>query len=319
MKMLITGASGLLGAHLVAALSGRHQVVGIDRHPWWGDQPADVRVADLSTPGLIQETVAGFAPDVAIHCAGLVSVDACERNPDRAYACNAGVTRILAAALPPGCLLVYIATDGIFKGDAPFASEEQPPCPRTVYGRSKLHGEWEVALASRQHLIVRTNFYGWSSGRKQTAAEWLYHVLESGESVTLFTDFFYTPIYVVDFVKRLDLLIEGGHRGIVHLAGRDRVSKAQFATWLAEAARLSLLQVRWGSVDDASLVAPRPKDMSLSSEQFRRLTGVNVPGCLAGLRRFLADRHRPLSARFDGWRQRTRGGARVLQAPGAER
>ena len=315
MKVLVTGASGLLGGHLVAALSGRHQVVGIDRHPWWGDRPADVRVADLGAPGVIADMVPALGPDVVIHCAGLVSVDACERDPALAYACNAGVTRTLARALRPECLFVYIATDGIFNGDAPFATEEQLPCPRTVYGRSKLQGEWEVALACRRHLIVRTNFYGWSSGRKQTAAEWLYRVLESGEAATLFTDFFYTPMYVVDFVERLQLLIEGGHRGIVHLAGRDRVSKAQFATLLAEAAGLSLEHVRWGSVEDAPLAAARPKDMSLSSEHFRRLTGANLPGCRAGLRRFVADRHCPLSARVEGRRELGRARRQVLRAP----
>lgn len=315
MKILVTGASGLLGAHLMAVLSRRHEVVGVDRHPWWGDRSADVRLADLTEPQAVADVVASVAPDVVVHCAGLVSVDACERDPGLAYRSNAGITGTLARSVAPDCLFVYIATDGIFKGDAPFATEEQLPCPRTVYGRSKLQGEWEVMLAARSHLIVRTNFYGWSSGRKQTAAEWLYHVLESGEAATLFTDFFYTPMYVVDFVERLELLIQGGHRGIVHLAGRDRVSKAQFARLLAEVAGLSLEHVRWGSVDDAPLAAARPKDMSLSSEHFRRLTGANLPGCLSGLRRFVADRHRPLSGRFDG--TPVRGRRQVLQAPRA--
>jgi dTDP-4-dehydrorhamnose reductase len=300
----------------MAALSRRHNVVGIDRHPWWGDRPANVLVGDLTTPGFVADTVATVVPDILIHCAGMVSVDACEQNPALAYACNMDITRRVARAVAPHCLVVYITTDGIFKGETPFATEEQLPCPRTVYGRSKLHGEWEVELATKNYLIIRTNFYGWSSGRKQTAAEWLYHALDTGQSIMLFDDFFFTPIYVVDFVVRLVLLIESGHRGIFHLCGKDRVSKGEFATLMAKAAGLSLENVRWGSIDDAHLAAPRPKDMSLSSERFRRITGVDVPGCMAGLLRFVADRQRPLSARFDGWEDRDHLEAAALKARG---
>jgi dTDP-4-dehydrorhamnose reductase len=185
----------------------------------------------------------------------------------------------------------------VFKGDRPNASEAELPCPRTVYARSKLHGEWDVALASEDHLIVRTNFYGWSSGRKQTAAEWLYQSLASGAPITLFDDFFFSPIYVVDLVQRLVALIESGHRGLLHLAGAERVSKYQFGALMAEAAGFSMAHVTQGSIDAAKLAAPRPKDMSLSSRRFSEMTGMELPGCAQGLRRFLDDRRRPLSER----------------------
>lgn len=299
MKVLVTGACGLLGAHLTAMLSRRHQVVGIDRHPWWGERPAEVLLGDLETPGFIGDVVASVAPDILIHCAALANVDACEQDPARAYACNAEVTRLLASAAPPQCLVVYVTTDGIFAGDTPYATEETLACPRTVYGCSKLHGEWHVMHAAKNHLIVRTNFYGWSSGRKQTSAEWIYRALESRQPITLFDDFFFTPIYVVDFVARLKLLIEKKYRGIFHLCGKERVSKYRFGSLMAKAAGLSMEFVRRGSIDDGSLVATRPRDMSLSSERFRRVVGVDVPVCMPGLRRFLADRERSLEERLE--------------------
>lgn len=303
MKVLITGACGLLGAHLMAALSCRHEVVGVDRHPWWGEQPAEVLLGELGTPGFIRDAVASVAPDILIHCAAMVNVDACERDPAMAYACNADITRNIAHAVPAHCLLVYITTDGIFVGDTPFAGEELLPCPRTVYGRSKLHGEWDIKLATSNHLIVRTNFYGWSSGRKQTSAEWLYHALETEQGIVLFDDFFFTPIYVVDFVRRLNLLIDGGHLGTFHLCGKERVSKYEFGSLVAKAAGFSMKHIRRGSIHDSRLLAPRPADMSLDSERFRKATGVDVPGCVPGLRSFLMDRTRLLSARFDGFEE----------------
>lgn len=299
LKFLITGACGLLGAHLVAALSRGHEVFGTDRHPWWGDRPAAVIQGDLGAPGFVTDLVASVVPDVIIHCAAMVSVDACEETRALAYAGNADVTRIVAHAAPPGSLVVYVTTDGIFKGDTPFATEAQLPCPRTVYGRSKLHGEWEVQQATDNHLIVRTNFYGWSSGLKQTSAEWLYHALETGDEATLFEDFFFTPIYVVHFVERLRLLIDGGHRGIIHLCGKDRISKYEFGMRMAEVAGFPTANIRCGSIEKATLKAPRPRDMSLSCERYRGLVGRDVPSCREGLRRFIADHGRPLSVRFD--------------------
>jgi len=297
MKIIVTGACGLLGAHLMAACSRRHDVLGIDRHPWWGDQAFTVVAGDIAAPGVLADAMARFVPEVLIHCAAMVNVDACEQDPDQAYAGNAGLTRKVVRAAPPGCLIVYVSTDSVFKGDEPYAREEHIPCPRTVYARSKLQGEWEVAQATGHHLILRTNFYGWSSGRKKTFAEWLYNALVARQPITLFDDFFFTPIYVVDFVERLIHLIEGGYRGTFHLAGRDRVSKYEFGMFMAKVASLSVDQVRRGLLEQAGLRAPRPKDMSLKSEQFERMTGIPVPRCLSGLERFIADQHRPLSAR----------------------
>ena len=257
-NVLITGACGLLGAHLVAMLSRRYDVVGVDRHPWWGDEPQAVRLGDLEAPQFLRDTVEATAPSILIHCAALANVDACEQDPAQAYTRNATLTRQLVRAVPASCLVVYLSTDGVFQGDTPFAREEDAPCPRTVYGRSKLQGEREVALATRNHLIVRTNFYGWSSGRKRTAGEWLYHALEAQQPVTLFTDFFFTPIYVVDFVERLIHLLEHPYRGLIHVAGRDRLSKHLFGMLMAEAGGFSTEAVRPGSLDPPSGHGLRP-------------------------------------------------------------
>jgi dTDP-4-dehydrorhamnose reductase len=300
LKILVTGASGLLGAHLMAGLSRNQDVVGIDRHPWWGTCPLPLVHGDLSDPDFLPEVIERERPDVLMHCAANVSVDACEEDPVRAYTDNADLTRRVARAAPRECRVVYITTDGIFKGDSAFVDESELPCPRTVYARSKLQGEWEVQLATDNHLIVRTNFYGWSSGRKSTSAEWLYRALARQEPVTLFDDFYFTPLYVVDLVERLQAALEVGLRGIVHLCGADRVSKHEFGILLASVAGFRPDQIRRGSIRDAALSAPRPPDMSLSSEKFRRASGMGVPPCRAGLQRFVRDRARSLESRFVG-------------------
>src|SRR5438046_500341 len=155
MKVLVTGACGLLGSHLSMRLSTRHQVTGIDRHPWWGDRPVEVLQGDLQDNAFLDTVINTFIPDVLIHCAALVDVDACEKNPDIAYQMNAGLTQNLVARVPAHCLFVYISTDAVFSGDSRYWTEDQTPEPSNTYSRSKLQGEMETRKASK-YLIVRT-------------------------------------------------------------------------------------------------------------------------------------------------------------------
>ena len=298
MRLVVTGASGQLGAHLMAGLSSRHTVVGLDRHRWWGTRPFEILQGDLLSPGFVESSIAAVSPEVIVHCAAMIDVDACERCPADADRMNGELTRRVARAAGPDCLVVYATTDGIFRGDQPFQTEQDLPCPRTVYGRSKLRGEWEVQIATANHLIIRTNFFGWTSGRKTSSAEWLYRALVEEQPLTAFDDFFFTPIYVVDLVERIGLLIETGRQGLFHVCGRDRLSKYEFVMRLAAAAALPTERVRRGSILEAGLAADRPRDMSLSSDYFRRTTGLDAPGCDQGLASFVRHRGVALEERF---------------------
>lgn len=298
MRILITGACGLLGAHLAAHLASSHEVIGLDRNPWWGKRPLQVRPGDLAQPGWIESQIKELKLAWVIHCAALANVDRCEQEPALAEQMNSEMTRRIARTVQGPTRILYISTDGVFHGDRPFAFESWAPTPRTVYGRTKRQGELAVEQHAPDHLIVRTNFYGWSSGRKKTAGEWLEEALRERKEITLFHDFYFTPLYVVDLVERLKALMESGLRGTFHLAGKDRVSKYEFGSRLAECAGYSMDHVRRGSIDDAGFPAPRPKDMSLSSERFEQLTGIPASGCDEGIRRFITQRGVCLEERF---------------------
>lgn len=294
----MTGACGLLGAHLLECLSSRHSAVGTDRNPWWGGSPQNLLTGDLQDPVFLKKIIREVAPEVLFHCAALTDLEACERDPQAAHAINARLPQSILSLLPPGCLFVYISTDAVFGGMRPMAGEEDAPSPCNAYGRSKQEGEELVRKGWTDALVIRTNFYGWSSGRKKTFAEWLWGALERGEPITLFEDFFFSPIYVADLAERLEILMGKGQRGLVHLGGRDRVSKSGFGMRLAELAGFPTTHVRTGSVKDSILAAPRGGDLSLDSSRFFRLTGSQVPSCLDGLHRFVRDKNSPLGLRF---------------------
>lgn len=290
MRILVTGACGLLGSHLLSFLSGRHETAGIDRHPWWGDDSVQLLQGELEDLSFVRKTLRELAPELLIHCAALADVEACERDPVRASACNAGLTRGLLSCFTEGMRMLYISTDAVFSGENSFSPETEEPRPKTAYGRSKLEGEREVQRAGPNHLIVRTNFYGWSSGRKKTSAEWMHESLRTKSPVTLFEDFFFTPIYVVDLAEGLAALAGQRRQGLFHVAGKDRVSKYEFGKLLSQEAGFSMEAVQTGS---------RLKDLSLDSSRFRRQTGLCSPEVRPGLVRFLRDRDQPLHQRFE--------------------
>jgi dTDP-4-dehydrorhamnose reductase len=302
MKILITGASGLLGSHLSVCLAGEHHVRGMDRNPWWGERPLELLQGDLRDTFWVAKAVEQYSPDILIHCAAMANVDMCEKDPTVAEECNVGMTRCLARAVPARCLFLYVSTDGIFRGKEPFAREDTPPAPLTVYGRTKWKGEREVESLAPSHIILRTNFYGWSSGRKPSAAEWLYNALERQAPITLFEDFFFTPIYVTHLADRIRILLQSPHRGVLNVCGSERISKSRFGELMAEMAGFSLKNTRKGSLKEARLAAPRPRDMSLDCGRFQQLTGVALPDCREGLRQFLLDRGVSLSERYSSLR-----------------
>lgn len=297
MNIAITGVSGLLGAHLAAALSSRHRVVGFDRHAWWGTKSIELRQGDLAKREDRENFLRDAEPDVLFHCAAMVNVDICEERQADAYFSNGTLTGLLAREVPSGCRIVYITTDGIFRGETPMQRETDLPCPRTVYGRSKLQGEWEVQLAGNLHQIIRTNFFGWSSGAKSTSGEWLYGALKTGDPITLFDDFWFTPIYVVDLVDSILRLAARGPGGIFHVTGRDRITKYDFGLQLAAVAGFSSARVARGSIENAHLRAPRPRDMSLNADKVAEILGRPAPGSDEGLARFLKDRQKSLEDR----------------------
>ncbi len=295
--ILVTGAAGLLGAHVAAALAPAHDVVGCDRHPWWGDEPLRMIRRDLLAPGAAAGVMAEVQPRVLVHCAAWVDVDACEQDPERAMARNAHLSGALARGAPPGCLMVLVSSDSVCQANGAGATEQDPPAPMTAYAKSKLAGERLVQAAAPEHLIVRTNFYGWSSGRKRTFGEWLYGALERRTPIRLFTDVRFTPIYAADLARRVARLIERGARGVVHVAGNDTVSKFQFGMLVARAAGLSAEAVTPSRLAAGRLAAPRAQDTSLASGRCEQLLGLPAPGCAEGIERFVRDRARPLSRR----------------------
>lgn len=288
-RILITGASGLLGGNMVHRWSQDHEILGLDRNPFGGHP---VTLVDLLDRQGLTEIVKGFGPTLIVNSAAMANVDACEKEPDTARAMNVDLIATLSElARETGAPLVHISTDQVFDGASErLYSEADTPAPINEYGRSKLAGE-AAALEYERSLVVRTNIFGWNLARnKGSFGEWLYDLFDQSDEATLFTDVFFTPIYIGALLDCIEAVLERSITGVLHLVGATSLSKDRFGRLLAQQMGRDDSQVRSGTLADVALQAPRPKHMSLSSARFEELTGMSVPTAEESVRRFLADR-----------------------------
>ena len=211
MKVAVLGSAGQLGRDLVPRLAG--EVVPLTR--------ADL---DLGRPETVAAALAAHRPAVLVNCAAYNFVDKAEAEPEAAFAVNAwGVRELARACHAAGTKLVHISTDYVFGLDTSRATpftEDDPPGPVSVYGLSKLAGEYLARAASPDNLVVRTcGLYGvWGSGGKGgNFVETMLRVAGQGKPLRVVHDQRCTPTYTADLAGAVAGLIRAGASGLYHV------------------------------------------------------------------------------------------------------
>jgi dTDP-4-dehydrorhamnose reductase len=211
MRYAVIGAAGQLGRDLVPHLGS--EVVPLDR----------IR-ADLTQPDMLRNALTDIRPDVVINCAAYNFVDRAENEPQAALAVNAWGVRALARFCRDlGCTLVHFSTDYVFGLDAdrkrPFGTGDAPG-PLSVYGISKLCGEYVVRAECPRHLVIRTcGLYGvWGSGGKGgNFVETMLRLASAGKTLRVVNDQHCTPSYTADVAAATIDLVHSGRHGLFHV------------------------------------------------------------------------------------------------------
>jgi dTDP-4-dehydrorhamnose reductase len=225
MKVVITGAGGLVGAHLARRLAAKHHVLPLGR----GD-------LDITDREAILYLIFRERPELIINCA-VVGVDECERDPALAQAVNVEGPRTLAeAAAGVSAGFLHFSTNYVFDGTREKQSSytiNDEPRPVNVYGETKLAGERALRAATSKSFIVRTSWvYG---AGKDSFLGTVYRRLLAGERVRAIADVWASTTYVADLVARTEEIIERRHYATYHVVNGGVCSYAEFAR---EAARL---------------------------------------------------------------------------------
>jgi dTDP-4-dehydrorhamnose reductase len=287
--ILVTGASGLLGASLVSlAQEQGREVIGLyHRHPinMDGAQFLSVDLTDQpETCRVFQE----LRPSAVVHCAAATDVDWCEEHPYESHTLNVMVpTAIAAIAARSNARLLFISTDSVFDGARGNYAETDVPAPVNVYARTKLQGEREVLRQYPMAVVARVNFYGWNAQNKENLAEWILTQLALGRPVPAFSDVIFSPLLANDLAEIILALLDQNVSGLYHVVGSEPISKFEFATRLASTFDLDASQVVPSLLANANLKAQRPLDTSLNTEKVSAAFGRALPDVETGLRRFI--------------------------------
>jgi len=271
-KILITGANGYVGSNLQTHLDDlKYVVYSTDLT---SSKKAQFWASDISDYAGVFAVIKRSEPDVIIHTAGLSSLGECEKNPKKAYAVNVLGTRNIINAvkkLNPKSKLVFMSSDYVFSGDRGNYKEDDERIPKTVYGKTKVESENDIVGNLENYLIVRSaNIYG----RGGNFFNFLIGSLESGISNDYFSNLFYTPTPIDYLLKALEFLIARDFKGIIHIAGREKVSRYEFALKAALALGKDRSLIRKSVADDSSLIA---KDSSLNTDYAEKIIKSSCP------------------------------------------
>jgi dTDP-4-dehydrorhamnose reductase len=228
MKYAVLGAAGQLGRDLCPRLPG--EVIPLTRD----------RV-DLTRPETVGAVFEELRPDVAINCAAYNFVDRAESEAETAFAVNAwGVRALAAACARVGCTLVHFSSDYVFGLDESRGSpytETDAPGPVSVYGLSKLAGEYLARALCPRHYVIRTcGLYGvWGSGGKGgNFVETMLRVAGQGKPLRVVGDQQCTPSFTADVAAATASLVQTGRFGLYHLSNAGSCSWHQFARTIFE-------------------------------------------------------------------------------------
>jgi dTDP-4-dehydrorhamnose reductase len=287
MRLLITGASGLLGISLAMEASREHEVVGMDRGKL-KSAPFPVFKADLLHENALDSVIDSVQPDWFVNCAALANLDVCEEYPDLARTLNTKIPEELAKlCVKKDIRFVHISTDAVFDGEKtdPYTEEDQPH-PLGAYSRSKLAGERAVLEANPQAIVARVNFFGWSLSGKHSLGEFFFNNLSAGKTVNGFTDVIFCPLFVGYTARLLLAMLEKNLCGLYHVVGAQAMSKYQFGVELARTFGLRESLIDPKSVEASGLTARRSHNLRLSTHKLSTDLGREIPDFSTGLDEF---------------------------------
>jgi dTDP-4-dehydrorhamnose reductase len=274
MRLLVTGASGLVGARLALAQATSWDVLGTYlSHREYVPSTLPAVSVDLRDAAAVASLFAEARPDAVVHAAAMTNVQGCQLAPADAEACNREGTRHVAqCARRLDVPLVYLSTDLVFDGARDWYADTEQPRPSCVYGATKYAGERAAQEEHPDACILRVALtYGWSAHVRQGFTETLIAALRRGEQVKAFIDEYRTPILVDDLCATVSIALSAGLRGTYHAAGPRRLSRYDLAVEAAKAFALpteGILPTVRGPVH-----ASRPRDCSMIQSPVLRERG----------------------------------------------
>jgi len=215
----------------------------------------------LEDPEWIKTIFSQYQPQVLLYCHAVCDVPKCEADPEWAYEINVRNLQRTLKALPEQTRLVYVSSDHVFGGDGAY-DEQSPPCPISVYGRSRVEAE-HLVFERPESLVIRTGLaIGPSPNGRTGHLDWLRYRTQHQLPTTIVSDEFRSAVWVEDLALRVMKLAKSQEAGVRHISATRAVSRIELAHYLLK--RLGL-EVRFHSESRHQRPAPHLGRVDLMS------------------------------------------------------
>ena len=269
MRIIITGAAGMLGADLVNVLKDKHELHGVDIRELTYKLPLTTyHLLDITDAQQTYNVITKINPDLVIHTAAYTDVDGCEEKPDIAYMVNGIGTRNIALACQRfDAALMYISTDYVFDGEKekPYLEHDKPN-PQSIYAKSKYWGENFTQHLLNKFYIVRTSGLFGKNGKNFVKT--ILNLAQEKKEIKIVKDQITSPTYTKDLAEGISRLISPvtsqNQEAISHLYGIWHITNSGFCSWYdfaKEILRITSNKLEITSISSKDLKRPakRPK------------------------------------------------------------
>ncbi len=274
MKIFITGSKGQLGTELQKVLKHHQLFLG------------DVENCDITKPDMVFSRVYKFRPEVIIHAAAYTDVDGAETHQDLAYRVNAlGTRNVVVATELVGAKIVYISTDYVFDGKKgkPYLEFDKPN-PLSVYGKSKLAGEYAVQHLTKKYFIARSAWLYGENGKNFVKT--ILELAKKEKELKVVRDQIGSPTWAYNLAEAIGKLIESDLYGVYHITNSGQASWYDFA---CEILKLKEIKVKVNPVRTKEFPrsAPRPPYSVLDNFNLKEMGIFKMPNWRKALKDFL--------------------------------
>lgn len=267
-KLLITGANGFLGWNICRLAKGRWHLFGTVYSNQVEIPKVTTTRIDLTDYSELKRLFKEVRPDAVIHTAAASDPNDCQVNPGVSYGINVEASVNIALLCSDYMIpYVYTSTDLVFDGlKAPY-QESDPVCPVNVYGEHKALAEERILNAYPQSAVCRISLmFGLSGPVAKSFIQPMLLAMKEGRELSLFVDEFRTPLSAATAVGGLFLALDKV-RGIIHLGGKDRISRHDFGKLMQRIFKFENAKIRPCKQDQIHMPALRPTDVSLDSSK----------------------------------------------------
>jgi len=273
-KYLITGGSGFLATYWTNFLIKKGHDVSLLLNKKKINQKG-VKIFKINKNFSFDKLFKKQTFDIIINTASLTNVEFCEKKPSLAKKVHEKfVIKLSKSAKKYDIYLIHISTDHLFSGKKGLYKEIDKPKPLNIYAKTKLESEKIIKKNLKKYLIIRGNFFGWAPPYRKSFLDWIVLSNKMKKKINVFDDVKFTPLYILDFIKLVSMLISKRAYGTYNVCSSNKTSKFKFAKEIMKIFKLNQDYIIKSSIVD-SMLTLRPLDMSLSFNKIRKKLKLN--------------------------------------------